>query len=248
MKGLIEHQHNCGKNQLGRPIMFEEGDDDFVYFKNYKKTRRIPIVIYADFECILTPKKPDEFIQRFKYDIIPKELVKQFKVPRKVVIFRGENAAKKCMENMIDIGNNIKTIYETNIPMNKLTDNEENHFQRIKRCGICQLTKRYVKANIPNIEGLDYNSNEPITWITYLDCVNLYGNSMLTELPFKYFEWVDDLNIDITKIADDSKVGYILEVDIEYPKHLHKNHNDFPFLLFNECSTNMKVKKLLTIL
>jgi len=54
---------------------------------------------------------------------------------------------------------------------------------------------------------------------------------MLTELPFKYFEWVDDLNIDITKIADDSEVEYMLEVDIDYPKHLHKNHNDFPFLL-----------------
>ncbi|KAF0710874.1 Uncharacterized protein FWK35_00035537, partial [Aphis craccivora] len=48
------------------------------------------------------------------------------------------------------------------------------------RGGITQSTKRYAKANIntiPNIKGLNYNSNEPITWITYLDCVNLYGKS-----------------------------------------------------------------------
>ncbi|KAE9543709.1 hypothetical protein AGLY_002105 [Aphis glycines] len=90
------------------------------------------------------------------------------------------------------------------------------------RGGITQSTKRYAKANIPNIEGLNYNSNEPITWITYLDYV--------------------------TKIADDSEVGYILEADIDYPKNLHKTHNDFPFLPLNECPPNSKVKKLLTTL
>ncbi|CAI6373828.1 unnamed protein product [Macrosiphum euphorbiae] len=74
------------------------------------------------------------------------------------------------------------------------------------------------------------------------------SKSMLTELPFKDFEWVDDLDIDVTKISDDSEVEYILEVDIEYPKHLHRNHNDFPFLPFNECPPNSKVEKLLTTL
>ncbi|XP_060855571.1 uncharacterized protein LOC132933276 [Metopolophium dirhodum] len=537
VEGLNEHRRNCGKNPLGRPIMFEEGDDDFIYFKGYKKTQRIPFVIYADFECILTPKQPNKFINRRKkqknqkthvthlheimsygfyvkvdYSIISKELVKQFEIPTKVIIYRGKKAAKKFMKNMIDIGNEINKIYQINTPMDKLTDKEEQRFQRTKFCqkcskhfknnnlvkvrdhchftgkyrqclclqcnfeitspsfvpiffhnlsydshfiirelgcddkdihiipnssekyisfskeiaprfsikfvdtfrfmseslsklaanlsedklrfretlkifsiksldlvtrkgvfpyeyvdswskldnaflpsklefynsltdeqisdedyrhaknvwntfdvktlgeysdlylktdvtiladvfenfrdiclstlridpahymtapgfafdcmlkytkvklerlkdynmllyfeksirgGICQSTKRYAKANIPNIEGLDYNSNEPITWITYLDCVNLYGKSMLTELPFKDFEWVDDLDIDVTKISEDSEVGYILEVDIEYPKHLHKTHNDFPFLPFNKCPPNSKVEKLLTTL
>ncbi|XP_060861776.1 uncharacterized protein LOC132938774 [Metopolophium dirhodum] len=457
MKGLIEHQHNCRKNQLGKPIMFEEGDDDFIYFKSYKKTQRIPIVIYADFECILTPKKPDEFIQSCKkkktyithlheimsygfyvkvdYDIIPKELVKQLKIPRKVVIYRECNfqitnpsfipiffhnlsydshfiirelgcddqnihvipnssekyisfskeiapkfsikfvdtfrfmseSLSKLAENLsedksrfretlkifsaealdlvtrkgvfpYEYVDNWSKLDDTFLPSklefyNSLTDEKisdedyihaknvwhtfdiktlgeysdlylktdvsiladvfENFrdlclstleldpahymtapgfafdcmlkytkvklsrlkeynmllfFEKSIRGGICQSTKRYVKANIPNIEGLDYNANEPITWITYLDCVNLYGKSMLTELPFKDFEWVDDLNIDVTKIADDSEVGYILDVDIEYPKHLHKYHNDFPFLPFNECPPNSKVEKLLTTL
>ncbi|KAL4130605.1 hypothetical protein QTP88_008026 [Uroleucon formosanum] len=116
------------------------------------------------------------------------------------------------------------------------------------RGGITQSTKRFAKANIPNIEELNNNSHEPITWITYLDCVNLYAKLMLTELPFKDFEWVDDLNIDVTNIANDSEVGYILEVDIDYPKHLHKTRNDFPILPLNECPPNSKVKKLLTTL
>lgn len=40
--------------------MFEDGDDDFTYFKNFKKTKRIPIVIYADFECILKREKAEK--------------------------------------------------------------------------------------------------------------------------------------------------------------------------------------------
>ncbi|XP_060855504.1 uncharacterized protein LOC132933207 [Metopolophium dirhodum] len=292
MKGLIEHQHNCRKNQLGKPIMFEEGDDDFIYFKSYKKTQRIPIVIYADFECILTPKKPDEFIQ--SYDTF---------LPSKLEFYNSLTDEKISDEDYIHAKNvwhtfDIKTLGEysdlylktdvsiladvfenfrdlclstleldpahymtapgfafdcmlkyTKVKLSRLKEyNMLLFFEKSIRGGICQSTKRYVKAIIPNIEGLDYNANEPITWITYLDCVNLYGKSMLTELPFKDFEWVDDLNIDVTKIADDSEVGYILEVDIEYPKHLNKYHNDFPFLPFNECPPNSKVEKLLTTL
>ncbi|KAF0746139.1 Uncharacterized protein FWK35_00022919 [Aphis craccivora] len=40
----------------------------------------------------------------------------------------------------------------------------------------------------------------------------------------------------------------MFEVDVDYPKNLHKTHNDFPFLPLNECPPNSKVKKLLTTL
>ncbi|XP_060847730.1 LOW QUALITY PROTEIN: uncharacterized protein LOC132931392 [Rhopalosiphum padi] len=537
-EGLIKHKQMCDKNELGRPIMFEEGkDDEFIYFKSYKKTNRIPFVIYADFECILNPKQTIElnksskkskvskthithlheimsyaFYVKVDYDSITEKLLHQFKIPTKIIMYRGKDAAKKFMENMIDIGKKINDVYEINIPMTTLTETEEKQFQRAEVCekcllsfkknnllkvrdhchftgkyrqclclkcnfvitnpsfvpiffhnlsydshfiirelgcdnndihvipnssekyisfskeiaprfsikfvdtfrfmasslselaenlsedksrfretlkifsnkkldlvtrkgvfpyeyidswsklnetrlppksvfynslkdeeindddyshakkiwrvfdlktlgeysdlylktdvsiltdvfenfrdlclstlkldpahymtapgfafdcmlkytkvklerlkdfnmllyfensirgGITQSTKRYAKANIPNIKGLNYNPNKPITWLTYLDCVNLYGKSMLTELPFKDFEWVDDLDIDVTKIPNDSKVGYILEVDIDYPKYLHKKHNDFPFLPLNECPPNSKVKKLITTL
>ena len=35
------------------------------------------------------------------------------------------------------------------------------------------------------------------------------------------------------------KKGYILEVDVEYPKYLHKNHNELPFL-----AKRMKIGKV----
>ena len=37
---------------------------------------------------------------------------------------------------------------------------------------------------------------------------------------------------------EDSNKGYILEVDVEYPKDLHDLHSDLPFL-----SERMKIKK-----
>ena len=54
------------------------------------------------------------------------------------------------------------------------------------------------------------------------------------KLPVSDFEWVDDLSIfieDFIKNYDEnSDKGYILEVDVVYPKDLHKLHSDLPFL------------------
>ena len=39
ISGLKKHKIICNKNKLGRPIMFDTNDDDFIYFKNYQKTK-----------------------------------------------------------------------------------------------------------------------------------------------------------------------------------------------------------------
>ena len=39
-------------------------------------------------------------------------------------------------------------------------------------------------------------------------------------------EEVNDFNLD--SIAENSRVRYILEVDLEYCKELHDSHNDYP--------------------
>lgn len=51
--------------------------------------------------------------------------------------------------------------------------------------GICQSVKWYVKANIPNVEN--YDENKPSTWLSYLDCVNLYSKSILEALSHSNF-------------------------------------------------------------
>ena len=48
-------------------------------------------------------------------------------------------------------------------------------------------------------------------------------------LPVKGFKWVPEPDeIDILNIPEDSKFGYILEMDLEYPKELHDKHNLYP--------------------
>ena len=57
---------------------------------------------------------------------------------------------------------------------------------------------------------------------------------MSQELPKNNFKWVEDTSIIneefIKNYNENSYKGYILEVDIKYPKELHNLHCDLPFL------------------
>ena len=95
------------------------------------------------------------------------------------------------------------------------------------RGGISYIAKIYAKAN--NKYMSDYDSNKQSTFITYLDKNNLYGWSMSEYLPYEEFKWLKNVDeLDIMSINEKSDVGYILEVDLKYPKELHKLHNDYP--------------------
>ena len=56
---------------------------------------------------------------------------------------------------------------------------------------------------------------------------------MCKKLPLNGCKWanVKDFDSDFIKNYDDnSDKGYLLEVDVEYPKELHSTHRDMPFL------------------
>ena len=67
---------------------------------------------------------------------------------------------------------------------------------------------------------------------------------MCKKLPVDSFKWVDDLSIfteDFVKNYDEENdIGYLLTVDVEYPKKLHNIHSDVPFLTerkeINKCT------------
>ena len=97
------------------------------------------------------------------------------------------------------------------------------------RGGISTVTNRYSQANNPYAEN--YDVDKPTTYITYLDCNNLYGTSMSENLPTSNFHWLTESEIDslrVEDVADDSSEGYILECDLAYPAYLHDEHSDYP--------------------
>ena len=92
--------------------------------------------------------------------------------------------------------------------------------------GVSYIAKRYAKANSKHMNDCD--SNKQSTFITYLDKNNLYGRAMSEYLPYGEFEWLKNVDsFDVMSIDKKSDVGYILEVDLKYPKELHELHNDY---------------------
>ena len=116
----------------------------------------------------------------------------------------------------------------TGIKLEKISDFDKYLFiEKRLRGGISYIAKRYAKAN--NKYMNDYDPAKPSTFITYLDKNNLYGWSMSEYLPYGEFKWLENIDgFDVMTIDKKSETGYILEVDLEYPKELHELHNDYP--------------------
>ena len=107
---------------------------------------------------------------------------------------------------------------------------------------MCQAICRCGKAN--NKYMNNYHKNKESSYLVYLDANNMCGYAMSKKLPIRNFKWLDKDDISkfndelIKKYDENSDIGYIFEVDIEYPKHVRMLHSDLPFLL-----ERMKINK-----
>ena len=99
------------------------------------------------------------------------------------------------------------------------------------RGGISMACHAYCKANNKYLE--DYDPTKRSNYIMYLDANNLYGWAMCQTLPLCNFKMCKDYDLNtvlniLSNLKPDNPVGMILEVDLEYPVHLHDLHNDYP--------------------
>ena len=113
------------------------------------------------------------------------------------------------------------------------------------RGGICHAIHRYAKANNQYMKNYDINIIS--SYLEYIDVNNLYGWRMSQNLFVNGFKWVKKtfkFDQEFTKSYEENSnnKGYILEIDVEYQKHLFNLHKYLPFLA--ERKKIEKCKKL----
>ena len=97
------------------------------------------------------------------------------------------------------------------------------------RGGITQAVRKYASANNKYM-GDRFDPKSERSYLQYLDTNNLYGWAMSQPLLTGGFKWVDVNPNEISELATRTDKGYVLEVDVSYPKDLHDSHNDLPFM------------------
>ena len=107
----------------------------------------------------------------------------------------------------------------TGIKLEKINNIDVHLFlEKGMRGGVSCISKRYRKS-------------DESTEIVYWDATNLYGFSMIQDLLYCGFKCLNNKEIDefdLDSISENSPIGYILEVHLEYCKELHDLRSDYP--------------------
>ena len=100
--------------------------------------------------------------------------------------------------------------------------------------GFTQAVHKQALANNKYM-GDCYNPSSETCYLQYLDANNLYRWAMSQPLPTGRFKWVKPNEVaELTKwvsyLTKRENKGYLLEVEVSYPRELHDSHNDLPFM------------------
>ena len=102
----------------------------------------------------------------------------------------------------------------TGVKLEKI-DNIDIHLLKGMRGGVSSISKRFSKS-----------SNDKT--IIFLDMNNLYGTVMsFNYLPYGDFKFLREEEIKVfnsDRISENSLIGYLLQVDVEYCRELHDLH------------------------
>ena len=114
-------------------------------------------------------------------------------------------------------------LLRTQVEIELLTDIDKILFiEQNIRGGVSYINTRHCKAEKSGGEEVQ---------LKLIDANNLYGYAQMKPMPLQDFCWLEEQEfekLDWTEMSDEQTTGYILEVDLEYPKKLHRSHNSFP--------------------
>ena len=117
----------------------------------------------------------------------------------------------------------------TGIELDLISDIDMHLFiEKGMRGGISYIAKRHSKANNKYMKC--YDSSKENIYITYHDANNLYC-WVMSQYLYSGFKWLNQKEISdfcLNSVSQNSSIGDILEVDLEYPSELHNVHNNYP--------------------
>ena len=118
----------------------------------------------------------------------------------------------------------------TGIKLELLTDSDMLlMFEWGIRGGITQAVRKYASANNKYM-GDKFDPKFESSYLQYQDAKNLYGWPMSQPLSTGGFKWIYVNPNEVSELATRTDKGYVLEVDVSYPKELHNQHNDLLFM------------------
>lgn len=162
---LMTHKIDCNPNKSVKAIMPQlknNQEPSKLKFVNHHHKFKVPIVAYADFECILrkvneepskytTIENVHEPFSFCSYLVVDKELPEKIveNLPTEPFVFRGDKAAEKFVEHIIAIANLIGDLISefSNQDMLPLTIDEINQFQSATHCEMCNV--QFTLINSP---------------------------------------------------------------------------------------------------
>ena len=112
----------------------------------------------------------------------------------------------------------------TQVKLKLITDSTLYTFvEQAVRGGVSMISKSYTEANNEYIPET-YDSSKPKKFIMYFDAVSLYAYSMQQNLPLGWLRFLtmeEIAELDLTNIPENSPLGYLVQCDLDYPKHCH---------------------------
>ncbi|EZA49493.1 hypothetical protein X777_12287 [Ooceraea biroi] len=155
-------------------------------------------------------------------------------------------------------------LLHTGIEFELLTDVDMCNIEVGHNMNVCVTRNNFIRKchinlnpQASNCFTTNYNSkilsnckyNNVLKLYKSVKMCSMYMEYKYNPLPRGEFRWVEDVSmLDVHAIPPDSPTGYILEVDLEYPRHLHDTHADLPFCPTREAPPDKRQEKLLATL
>ena len=167
---LEKHKPNCDINEPTRVIMPKldsNGKAPVTKFKNFTRTVKAPVVIYADFETFVTDSideiktEKTEKLANLKANSFGFKVVSEHtELQQPYESYRGENddddVAFESVKRLVACADNIKKLLEKNVPM-KITKKQQIEYNNANVCYMCNQVVVQTEKTQGNTKVRDHD-------------------------------------------------------------------------------------------